>query len=410
MPSASWYWNRLRRMSAAEIIHRASRAMQTAIEDRSAEGGLRVPPCVFPDADAGLPPVPALQVDGEPYLRAADDAAQGRGTILGLNAAQYGPDFGWNRDPRTGTLAPLSFGKRLDYRDEALAGDIKYLWEPNRHLHLPALAQAFVISGEPRYLRAIGDHIRTWIKQCPYPLGPNWTSALETGIRLINWSYTWRLLGGIDGMRALAVRHDIPFDAWLRSIYEHLYFTTHYYSGFSSANNHLIGEAAGVYIGCHTWPLWPQSSRWRARARQILIAECARQNFADGVNREQATSYQQFVFDFLALAAIAGGQGDDPFPQSYWQRLEVMVGFVAELSARGGRLPQIGDSDDALVVALAPDAFVEPFRSMLGVGARLFDRPEWESIAEGTVDRARWILSGVGRDIAGNIRARAGQA
>ena len=33
-------------------------------------------------------------------------------------------------------------------------------------------------------------------------------------------------------------------------------------SRFSSANNHLIGEAAGVYVAASTWPLWPQMREW----------------------------------------------------------------------------------------------------------------------------------------------------
>jgi hypothetical protein len=399
MPSAQWYWNRLRRMSPPEIVHRAFRKLQTMNEARTAASGLLMS-ARSEGSGMGLPPIPPIEVATGPYLQAGDAAMQGRGSVLGLVNARFGPQFGWNRDPRTGTLAPLMFGPGLDYRDEAVAGDIKYLWEPNRHLHFPALAQAFVLSGEARYARAIGEHIASWIEQCPYPRGPNWSSALETGIRLINWSVTWRLLGGTDSMRQLAAEHGIPIDAWVRSIGEHLHFTANHYSGFSSANNHLIGEAAGVYIGCLTWPLWPHQRRWRAKARQILISECERQNFPDGVNREQATSYQQFVFDFLVLAAIAGGQAADPFPVTYWQRLERMVGFIAALSTNG-KVPQIGDSDDALVVALAPDAADAPFRSMLALGARLFDRHDWELAAGGIVDRTLWMLSGVPADIAG---------
>ena len=118
------------------------------------------------------------------------------------------------------------------------------------------------------------------------------------------------------------------------------------------------------------------------------------------MNREQATSYQQFVFDFLALAGIAGGQAGEPFPVEYWQRLERMVAYIASLTTRG-EVPQIGDSDDALVVELAPDAFEAPFRSMLGVGAALFARPDWEELAGGLVDRARWMMSGVQPDLPG---------
>ena len=29
-------------------------------------------------------------------------------------------------------------------------------------------------------------------------MGPNWSSSLEAGLRLINWSLAWQLLGGVD--------------------------------------------------------------------------------------------------------------------------------------------------------------------------------------------------------------------
>ena len=45
--------------------------------------------------------------------------------------------------------------KLLDYRDPDLVGDIKYLWEPNRHLHLVTLAQGYALSGKRAYFDTI---------------------------------------------------------------------------------------------------------------------------------------------------------------------------------------------------------------------------------------------------------------
>ena len=66
----------------------------------------------------------------------------------------------WNVDPRTGIEAPLIFGKELNYREPALVGDIKYLWEPNRHMELVTLAQAWHLTHEERYLRRLPDVAR----------------------------------------------------------------------------------------------------------------------------------------------------------------------------------------------------------------------------------------------------------
>ena len=76
-------------------------------------------------------------------------------------------------------------------------GDCKYLWEPNRHLHIVTLAQAYRISGDERYLRVMHRHLDSWFTACPYRMGPNWSSSLEPAMRLINWSVAWQLVGGV---------------------------------------------------------------------------------------------------------------------------------------------------------------------------------------------------------------------
>ena len=103
----------------------------------------------------------------------------------------------WNRDPLTQRAAGARRASAIDYRDEREVGNIKYLWEPNRHLHLPLLAQAHALTGDPRYAARHPDSrsIRG-SSSVPEGWGPNWVSPLELGIRLINWSITWQLLGG----------------------------------------------------------------------------------------------------------------------------------------------------------------------------------------------------------------------
>jgi hypothetical protein len=182
-----WRLNRLRRMTPVEVAHRALRAMVT----RAERAGLVPAPAV---------PAPDLTVGGnawvhrdpgvnpERYLAAADEIAHGRLALFALGEFDLGMPPRWNRDPKTGIQAPLVYGKLLDYRDPDLVGDIKYLWEPNRHLHLVTLAQAYALSGKRRYYDALVEQLESWFIACPYGMGPNWASALEAGIRLVNWA------------------------------------------------------------------------------------------------------------------------------------------------------------------------------------------------------------------------------
>src|SRR5689334_1116671 len=168
-------------MTPVEVAHRALRAMLM----RAERAGLVSAPTV-PAADLGTEGKAWLHrdpgVNPERYLAAADEIAHGRMALFALGETELGAPPRWNRDPKTGIEAPLIYGKLLDYRDPDLVGDIKYLWEPNRHLHLVTLAQAYALCGKRRYYDALVEQLESWFIACPYGMGPNWASALEAGI------------------------------------------------------------------------------------------------------------------------------------------------------------------------------------------------------------------------------------
>ncbi|WP_305864231.1 heparinase II/III family protein, partial [Achromobacter sp. GbtcB20] len=125
--------------------------------------------------------------------------------------------------------------------NQELVGDIKHVWELNRHLHLVRLAQAWSVSGEVRWLHALEQQLRSWLDQCPPLLGPNWTSPLEMGIRLVNWALLWQLVGG-EGSSLFAGESGQRLRAdWLDSIHAHCRTIARNLSRHPSANNHLIG-------------------------------------------------------------------------------------------------------------------------------------------------------------------------
>ncbi|HET7775733.1 MAG TPA: alginate lyase family protein, partial [Azospira sp.] len=323
---------------------------------------------------------------------AAERLSQGKIAVFALHDLELGSPPRWNRDPKTGIDAPLSFGKLLDYRDPQQVGDIKYLWEPNRHLHLVTLAQAYALSGERRYLKPIREHLESWFAACPPGLGPNWSSALEAGLRLISWSLTWQLIGGLHSPAFAGAAGNLFRQGWLESIYRHAQFVRSHLSLHSSANNHLIGEAAGLFIAGMAWPHWPRLLEWRATAQRILEREALLQNAPDGVNREQAVAYQQFELDLLLLPLLAAQANGLDFPASYSGRIEAMLEYLASIMDVGGNVPMIGDADDGAAVRLAPGPGFCPYRSLLATGAVLFGRADFKAKAGALDDKTRWLL------------------
>ena len=394
----SWKLKRLQAMRPAEVCWRVQQAVGTALGRMRPFG----PPAV-PAPDVRRVSCPWLRLPSAQRaagcLDAADRIASGRFDIFSLRGAELGSPPKWNRDPRTGTEAPLSYGKGLDYRDARVVGDIKYLWEPNRHLHLVTLAQAYDLSGDVRYFEIIQTHLESWFESCPYPLGPNWASALEAGIRLINWSVTWQLLGGAGSPLFEGAERSRFRRRWLDSVYRHCEFIEGNFSRYSSANNHLIGEAAGLVIAGITWPCWPRSRTWVDTARAVLEREAVAQNGADGVNLEQAVSYQQFVLDLLILPLLAGRANGVAFSAVYYGRIEAMLEFLASIMDVGGNVPMIGDADDAVVLKLDHSAGFCPYRSLLATGALLFQRGDFKAKAGALDDKTRWLM-GEGADAA----------
>lgn len=384
-----WYWHRLGRMSLGEMIYRAK---NMAYAKTQQWGLFTVDSVPTPDLDHPTPPWPPEglgEMDPQPYIAASERILDGKLDVFRLEGYQLGNPPQWNRDPLTGTQPPLTFGPTLNYRDEKLVGDIKYLWEPSRHLHLVTLAQAWKLTQEERYLEGIANHLESWLDQAPYLHGPHWSSSLELGIRLINWSLVWRLT---DGASQPPFLNKKLRQRWLQSIYQHAHFIRWHFSGFSSANNHLIGEAAGLYAAAVTWPIWPKMASWKKVAKNILIEEALHQNAPDGVNREQAISYQQFVLDFLLIPGLMGEELKEPFPKEYWRRIEHMLEFVEAIMDVGGNLPMIGDADDGYAVRLSQEIDFDCYRSLMATGSVIFSRKDLQEGAGRLDHKTQWLL------------------
>jgi hypothetical protein len=390
MNGVLWKLYRLRAMGVAEILYRVQQAIKAQWEKYGR--GLAQP--MEPVGDAGRPWLNELphNFDQALYCVAADQVLDGRYDVFALHNVELGFPPQWNRDRKTGVEVPLTFGKTLNYRDERVVGDIKYLWEPNRHGELVTLAQAWKLSKDVKYAEGVRLLLDSWFDQCPYPLGPNWISSLEHAVRLVNWSFAWHLLGGeasplFEGDAGQAFKH-----RWLKVIYQHCHFIAGNFSRYSSANNHLLGEYMGLLIGAITWPLWAESTQWRQLARHGFESEALMQNFTDGVNREQAIWYQHEVTDMMPLSGLVGRANGIEFDTAFWKRLEAMLEFIASLMDVGGNMPMIGDSDDAVMVRFSREPGFDVYKSLLATGAVLFSRGDFKVKAGRFDDKSRWLL------------------
>jgi len=414
MQTFGWYLRRLRGMAPGEIAWRLGSVTRDAADRARLSLGLPLGPRA--GATSELPGEGAFRASqvpvgawakaptGSPEGRfweclrpRADAAAAHRLSFFSLRELPLGDPIAWNRDHEVGRATPMGFAPAIDYRDHAEAGDAKVVWEPSRHQHLVVLARAYRASGDPRYARAVVEQLDSWLVQCPFLRGMQWRSPLELAIRLINWVFA------VDLIREADVVSDAFRPRLLHAVHRHVWEVARKYSRGSSANNHLIGEAAGVFVACSYFSTLPGAARWRAEARAILLREIERQTYPEGCNRELALGYHVFALQFFVVVGLVARWTGDPLTPAYWSVLERMMDFLAAFGAGGDRLPLFGDADDGYVVDLGEGA--HDWRGWLAAGAVLFGRADLKQVAGGYSEAAAWLLGGEGRAVFDGLEA-----
>jgi hypothetical protein len=367
-------------MSAAEV---ASRAVDQA---RCAAWARRQ---VLPGAETGLPrglrdcrqfPSPLRPGTRElvpddartAVVAAADGLLTGDWSLLGTPREDIRrPD--WFLDPVTGQRAPqerLAF--RIDHRDEEETGNVKSVWELSRHHHLTVLASAWWLTGNDTYAEVVDEQLRSWWAANPFLSGVHWTSGIELGVRLTSWVWVRRLL---DDWAKVEDLFDANESA-LRQIWWHQHYLDAFRSRGSSANNHVVAEAAGRLAAACAFPWYAESDAWREDACRQLQRELRVNTFASGVNRELATDYHRFVTELGLVAAVESTAAGHPLREDTWRLLAASVDAAAAMVDETGRPPRQGDGDEGRALVL-DDPEADPWGLMLGLGDALVGSLAW---------------------------------
>jgi hypothetical protein len=384
----AWYVDRARGMSVAELAWRSQDRLRRWSWTRHrvpADGSLPPAPPLVSHAAPALPldavtAVPAAAASG--LVDAADALLAGRWTSLGVRRRDIlHPD--WFLDPVTGRRAPQDrCAFRIRYRSERETGNVKQVWELSRHHHLTVLAGAYFLTRDERYAELVGRQLESWWRESPFLSGVHWTSGIEIGLRLIAWTWIRRLLGAWPGVKSL---FDDDADAQ-RQIHWHQRYLATFRSFGSSANNHVIAEAAGQLVAACGLPWFEESAQWRVDAAALLEAELRRNTFASGLNRELASEYHAFVATLGFVAAAECDAAHVPLGEGTWHLLCAMADAAAAVVDERLRPPRQGDGDDARVLAIDGDR--PGWSSFLAVAGALFTPLPWWPHVDGSVSGA----------------------
>ncbi|MFF3554243.1 alginate lyase family protein [Streptomyces tsukubensis] len=376
--SAGWYLRRLSRMGPAEVGGRVGDAVRRR-RWRSAPPASPRPAVarftsVLPAGTiAAVPPDAAKRLVAE-----ADRLMAGHAEFFGVERCDLA-DPDWWHDPKTGRRAPDGYAFDVPYRDEGAVGDIKQIWEPSRHQYLTVLAAAYAITGNEQYAERVAGQLRSWWATNPPLRGVHWISGIELGIRLLSWVWIRRLLDDWPGAAGLFEGNPVA----LHQIWHHQRWLAAFPSRGSSANNHIVAEAAGQAAAACAFGWFPESARWRDGALRSLERHLRSNTFDSGLNRELATEYHGLVLE-LGLAAVAEADAAGvAVPDPVRLVLLRMTDALAAVVDSRLRPPRQGDADDGhgLVV---DGAGTDRWASLLATGEAVFGRLDWWPAITGT--------------------------
>jgi hypothetical protein len=386
---------------------------------------------VAPNIPATLSPELASSVSEEArdrLIASAEQLMEGRWKTFAVERDDVGADPDWFTDPRRGERAVVAVllrdrpsrgrdGRQHQVRLGALAPP-----PPHR------LAAAYFLTGDERYAERTREHLTSWWHRNPFLSGVHWTSGIEVGVGSSpgSGSVASSMPGRQRRICSIAIRYFSASCTTISAISRRSRVT------ISSANNHVIAEAAGLFAAACAFPWFPESEDGASgRRRSSPRGSDARRSL--GLNRELATDYHAFVFELCVAAALEGEARATRSAADVWDWLRRMADAAAAIvderlrrpgkatatrgrrscsttratidgepwSRRetrcsagrpGGRVPHCGRADDTLDGARA-DVHQSPRRARARArGRRCSPMPEWRILRDLDVRTRRYDL------------------
>jgi hypothetical protein len=303
------------------------------------------PPFFFPSQNDRQ----ARQWIGAESVKVAEEILLGVFPFFGYSK-HLGFPPNWQRNPLTGVVAPGGHWSKID---EFAAGDIKLWWEPSRFTWAYYLSRAYAKSEDERFAESFWQLLESWSDQNPPNSGVGWKCGQEASFRIMALCFAlYSLLDSASSTPQRVTRLVVLVAAHARRIDA---FTEY---ARSQKNNHGISEGVGLWTVGLLFPELKDSSRWKAKGKQIIEEEVRRQIYADGSYVQHSTNYHRVMLQDLAWAIRIGECNKDKIAPDIYDRLSQAVSFLHALTDPvTGWAPNYGANDGALVLPLSDCAF-----------------------------------------------------
>jgi len=317
-----------------------------------------------------------------------------RFTILNPELMFWGQEIEWSQDILSGYTWPFKFNKRLtpiiNFDDNS---DPKVPWELSRFQYIHLLGKAFANTHKRQLAKEVVNELEHWLKNNPYPYGINWICAMEAAIRSCNWIWGWWFFKDAE---AWSEEFNKKF---LLSLWQHgKYIQSNLEDKGKFSTNHYLSNVVGLLFIGIMFPCFNEAKEWQNFGKKELCWCMEEMVYPDGVSFENSVAYHRLVLEFFSYSAILCKRNDIKLPNTYWERLEKMFEFVMHYTRPDGKAPMIGDSDDGRFFILSNyyDWVRWDHRYLLSIGAVLFNRTDFKTVASRFYEDALWILGDEG--------------
>jgi len=322
-------------------------------------------------------------------LPEADDLISGVGRYFSVHRYEVGNPPDWFFNPftqRRHAKSQVHWSSISDFDSDV--GDIKVIWEMSRFMWAPILARAWRSTRDTRYLSTLLNWVADWWRNNPPNAGPNWMCGQEVSVRLINTLLAMRLAelrGAVEpGLAAFVEAHCRRISS-----------TTIY--ARAQENNHIISEAASLFIG-GSWlaahssgDVARRGQRWALKGRRLLEQEVRSLVAPDGSFSQHSLTYHRLMLDTLTVTeALRQQTAEAPFSQELYKRAEAATRWLgAMIDPVNGDGPNFGGNDGAYPYQLAAGDYRD-FRPCLQSSSLAFLHQPW--LAPGPWDEApAWL-------------------
>ncbi len=306
-------------------------------------------------------------------VRLAHQTVDHRFDLLGSGLKHLGDEIDWSLDFKSGKRWPLKdfrLQKLVDLQDNS---DVKVPWELSRCNHFLTLAVAYRITSDTRMALEFENQVLSWRQQNPFQQSINWTCAMETAIRCVNWLLAYQVIAAqfdfAQNFKDILTIELFKGGTFIRENLEHTA------TGFNT--NHYLSDLMGLLFLGQLFSDSDRGKEWFAFAHSELEKEMQAQVTADGIDYESSLPYHGLVTEILLLCRLLGDRCGFEFSGTFNDRLQQMVTNLARFSRADGMVVCFGDGDDGRVLRFAK-RHPRDFQDVIALGQHLFDRAELE--------------------------------